>query len=158
MQQQGVKRMKIIAQNRKAHHDYFIEETFECGMVLTGTEIKSIRQGKIQLKDSFAKVTNGEVFLWNVHIAPFEQGNRYNHEPERTRKLLLRKKEISKLIGKNKEQGYSLIPIKVYLANGFAKVEIALAKGKKNYDKRESLKKKDAQRSIERALKVIKEF
>lgn len=146
--------MKIIAQNRKAHHDYFIEDIYEAGMVLTGTEIKSIRNGKMQLKDSFAKITNGEVFLWNAHIAPFEQGNRYNHEPERTRKLLLHKKEINKLIGALKESGYSLIPLKVYLKDGFAKIEIALVKGKKNYDKRETLKKKDAQRSIERALRT----
>jgi SsrA-binding protein len=146
--------MKIIAQNRKAHHDYFIEDIYEAGMVLTGTEIKSIRNGKMQLKDSFAKITNGEVFLWNAHIAPFEQGNRYNHEPERTRKLLLHKKEINKLIGALKESGYSLIPLKVYLKDGFAKIEIALVKGKKNYDKRETLKRKDAQRSIERALRT----
>lgn len=145
--------IKIIAKNKKAYHDFFIEETYEAGMVLKGTEIKSIRNGKLQLKDSFAKIQNGEVFLWNCHISPYEQGNRFNHEPERTRKLLLSKKEINKLIGKTKETGYSLVPIKVYLKNGFAKVEIALAKGKKNFDKRETLKKKDAKRQIEIAMK-----
>lgn len=145
--------MKTIAQNKKAYHDYFIEETFQVGMVLTGTEIKAIRQGKIQLKDSFARIQQGEIFLWNVHIAPFEQGNRFNHEPERIRKLLLKRKEINQLIGKTKESGYSLIPLSVYLQNGFAKMELGLAKGKKNYDKRETLKQKDAQRDIHRALK-----
>ena len=144
---------KVFAQNKKAFHDYFIEETLEAGLVLTGTEIKSIRRGKIQLKDSFARIQNGEVSLWNVHIAPFEEGNQFNHEPERTRKLLLSKKEISRLIGKTKESGYSLIPLNVHLKNGFAKVDLALAKGKKNYDKRETSKKKDAERDIQRAIR-----
>ena len=134
---------KLIAQNKKAYHDYFVEETFQAGMVLTGTEIKSIRKGKIQLKDSFCRIQQGEVFLWNCHIAAYEQGNRYNHEPERIRKLLLTKKEIAKLIGKTKETGYALVPINVFIQNGYAKIEIALAKGKKNYDKRETLKKKE---------------
>ena len=146
--------MKTVAQNKKAYHDYHIEETLEVGMVLTGTEIKSIRNGKIQLKESFAKIQNGEVFLWNSHISHFEQGNRYNHEPLRTRKLLLKKKEIVRLIGKTKEAGYSLVPLKVYLKNGFAKLELALAKGKKQYDKRETLKKKDAERDMARAMRV----
>lgn len=144
---------KLIAQNKKALFDYFIEETMEVGIVLQGTEIKSIRQGKVQLKDSFAKISNGEVFLWNVHIAPYEHGNRYNHEPMRVRKLLLKNREISRLIGQTKEAGYSLIPTKIYLKNGFAKVELALAKGKKNYDKRESLKQKDAKREVDRTLR-----
>jgi len=144
---------KVVAQNKKAYHDYFIEETFEAGIVLKGTEIKSIRKSKIQLKDSFATIKKGEVFLWKVHISPFEHGNRFNHEPERVRKLLLHRKEINKLIGKIKEQGYSLVPLKVYIKNGVAKVELALAKGKKNYDKREALKKKDAKREIEKSLK-----
>jgi len=149
----GKTNKQVMAQNKKAYHDYFIEETFEAGMVLTGTEIKSIRQGKVQLKDSFARIQNGEVFLWKVHISPFEQGNRYNHDPERVRKLLLKQKEIAKLIGETKETGYSLVPLSIYLKGGFAKVELALVKGKKNYDKRESLKKKDANREIERALR-----
>lgn len=144
---------KIIAKNKKATFDYFIEETFEAGMVLQGTEIKSIRQGKVQLKDSFARIINGEVFLLNAHIATYEQGNRYNHDPLRTRKLLLNRREINQLIGKTKESGYALIPLKIYLKNGFAKVELALAKGKKNYDKRESLKQKDAKRDIDRTLR-----
>ena len=145
--------VKVIAQNKKARHDYFIEETFEVGMVLQGTEIKSIRKGKIQLKDSFAQIKNGEVFLLNAHISPYEQGNRYNHEPERTRKLLMKKQEISKLIGLKKEKGYSLVPLDVYLKNGFAKMTLALAKGKKNYDKRDTLKKRDAEHNIQVALK-----
>lgn len=144
---------KTVSQNKKAYHDYFIEETYETGVVLQGTEIKSIRAGRVNLKDSFARVQNGEVYLHNMHISPYEQGNRYNHEPLRTRKLLLHKREISKLIGYTKEEGYTLVPLKVYLKNGFAKVLIGLGKGKKKYDKREDLKKKDAKRDIERALR-----
>ncbi|RKO63194.1 SsrA-binding protein SmpB [Caldibacillus debilis] len=144
---------KVIAQNKKAHHDYFIEETYEAGIVLQGTEIKSIRAGKVNLKDSYAKIENGEVFLHQMHISPYEQGNRFNHDPLRTRKLLLRRKEINKLIGLTKEQGYSLVPLKIYLKNGFAKITLALAKGKKKYDKREELKKREAKRDIERAFK-----
>ncbi|WLR41416.1 SsrA-binding protein SmpB [Bacillus carboniphilus] len=143
---------KVIAQNKKANHDYFIEETFEAGIVLQGTEIKSLRAGRANLKDSFARVQNGEVFLHNMHISPYEQGNRYNHDPVRTRKLLLHKKEINKLIGETKESGYSLVPIKIYLKNGFAKILLGLGKGKKKYDKRQDLKRKDADRSIQRAL------
>ncbi|MET3697495.1 SsrA-binding protein [Bacillus oleivorans] len=144
---------KVIAQNKKAYHDYFIEETYEAGLVLQGTEIKSIRAGRVNLKDSFARIQNGEVFLFNMHISPYEQGNRYNHDPLRTRKLLLHKKEISKLIGETKEKGYSLVPVKLYLKNGYAKILLGLAKGKKNYDKREDLKRKEAKRDIERAFK-----
>ena len=144
---------KVIAQNRKARHDFFIEETYEAGIVLKGTEIKSIRAGRVNLKDAFARVENGEVFLHNMHISPYEQGNRFNHDPVRTRKLLLHKKEIAKLIGLTKEKGYSLVPLKIYLKNGFAKVLIGLGKGKKKYDKREDLKKKAAKRDVERALK-----
>lgn len=143
---------KTVAQNKKAYHDFFIEETYEAGIVLQGTEIKSIRLGRVNLKDSFARINKGEVFLHNMHISPYEQGNRYNHEPLRTRKLLLHKKEISKLIGTTKEQGYSLVPLKLYLKNGYAKVLIGLGKGKKKYDKREDLKKKEAKREIERAF------
>jgi SsrA-binding protein len=144
---------KVVAQNKKATHDYFIEETYEAGIVLTGTEIKSIRAGKANIKDAFARIKNGEMFLWHAHISPYEQGNRYNHDPLRTRKLLMKKKEISKLIGTTKEQGYTLIPLKIYLKNGFAKVLIGLGKGKKNYDKREALKEKDAKRQIEKAFR-----
>lgn len=149
----GKGNVKVVAQNRKASHDYFIEETYEAGMVLKGTEIKSIRAGRVNLKDSFARVEDGEVFLYNMHISPYEQGNRFNHDPLRTRKLLLHKDEIRKLIGATKEKGYTLIPLKVYIRNGFAKVELALAKGKKLYDKRQAMAKRDAQREIERALR-----
>ncbi|MGZ0087033.1 SsrA-binding protein SmpB [Geobacillus sp. BMUD] len=144
---------KVIAQNKKAYHDYFIEETYEAGLVLQGTEIKSIRNGRVNLKDSFAKVEKGEVFLHNMHISPYEQGNRYNHDPLRTRKLLLNRREINKLIGYTKEQGYTLVPLKLYIKNGFAKVELGVAKGKKKYDKREDMKRKEAQREIERAFR-----
>lgn len=144
---------KTLSQNKKAYHDYFIEETYETGMVLQGTEIKSIRAGRVNLKDSFARVQNGEVFLHNMHVSPYEQGNRYNHEPLRTRKLLLHRKEISKLIGMTKEEGYTLVPLKVYLKNGFAKLLLGLGKGKKKYDKREDLKRKEAKRDIERAFR-----
>lgn len=144
---------KLIAQNKKATFDYFIIEQLEVGIALTGTEIKSIRKGKVQLKDSFAKITNGEVFLWNVHVATYEQGNRFNHDPLRVRKLLLHRKEIDRLIGKTKEAGLSLVPLKIYIKNGYAKVELALVKGKRNYDKRESIKLKDAKRDMDRELK-----
>jgi SsrA-binding protein len=144
---------KLVAQNKKAFHDYHIEEKYEAGIVLTGTEIKSIRAGKVNLRDSFAQVRRGEVTLHNMHVSPYEQGNRYNHEPLRTRKLLLHRDQINRLIGAIKEKGYTLVPLKVYLKNGLAKVEIALGKGKKEYDKRETLKKKDAQREIEKAIK-----
>ncbi|MEQ6376824.1 SsrA-binding protein SmpB [Bacillaceae bacterium S4-13-58] len=143
----------VIAQNRKARHDYFIEETYEAGLVLKGTEIKSIRAGRVNLKDAFARVHKGEVFIHNMHISPYEQGNRFNHDPLRTRKALLHKKQINQLIGETQQQGYSLIPLKIYIKNGFAKVLIGLARGKKKYDKREDLKQKQAKRDIERAMK-----
>lgn len=144
---------KLIAQNKKANHDYFIEETFEAGIVLQGTEIKSIRAGKVNLRDSFATIKQGEVYINNMHISPYEQGNRYNHEPTRARKLLLHRKEIDRLIGETQRAGYTLVPIKLYIKNGFAKVLIGLGKGKKKYDKREDLKQKQAKRDMERALK-----
>lgn len=144
---------KVVSQNRKANHDYFIEETFEAGMVLQGTEIKSIRAGRVNIKDSFARVQNGEVFVHNMHISPYEQGNRYNHDPLRTRKLLLHKKQIDQLIGFTKEQGYTLVPLKIYLKNGYAKLLLGVGRGKKKYDKREDLKKKAAKREIERAFR-----
>lgn len=145
--------VKVVARNKKARHDYTIEETYEAGIVLTGTEIKSVRAGKVNLQDSYARIKDGEVFLLNLHISPFEQGNRFNHEPTRTRKLLLHKDEIRKLIGKTKLKGYSLIPLDLHLRNGFCKVELALAKGKKLYDKRQDMAKRDAQREMERAFK-----
>ncbi len=144
---------KVIAQNKKARHDFFIEDTFEAGIVLTGTEVKSLRQGKVNLKDSFARVRDGEVFLINMHISPYEQGNRFNTDPTRTRKLLMHKREINRLIGQTKEQGYALVPLSLYFKHGFAKVELALAKGKKLYDKRETLKEKEAKRDVERAFR-----
>ncbi|OEH86828.1 SsrA-binding protein [Desulfuribacillus stibiiarsenatis] len=145
--------IKEVAKNKKAYHDYFIEEKFEAGIMLTGTEIKSIRAGKANLKDSFATIKNAEVFLHNMHISPYEQANRFNHDPTRARKLLLHKLEISKLIGQTKERGYSLVPLSLYLKNGFAKLELGLAKGKKLYDKRHEEAKKDAKREIERAFR-----
>ncbi|BAB07271.1 small protein B [Halalkalibacterium halodurans C-125] len=144
---------KVIAQNKKARHDYFIEETFEAGMVLQGTEIKSIRAGRANLKDSFARVSNGEVYLHNCHISEYEQGNRYNHEPTRARKLLLHKKQIDTLIGQTQQKGYTIVPLKIYIKNGFAKCLIGLGKGKKTFDKRETLRRRDAKREVERALK-----
>ena len=144
---------KIISTNRKAFHEYHIFDKFNAGMVLTGTEIKSIRKGAINLKDSFVKINDFEVFLYNCHISPYEPGNRYNHEEKRTRKLLLNKKEIEKLIGKIKKDGYAIVPLEVYLENGWAKIEIALAKGKKLYDKRDDLAKKAQNRDIDRAMK-----
>lgn len=144
---------KIVAQNKKAFHDYHIEDRYEAGIVLTGTEIKSVRGGKVNMRDSFAQIRRGEAYLHNMHISPYEQGNRFNHEPLRTRKLLLNRGEINRLIGMIKEKGYTLVPLKVYLKNGLAKVEIALAKGKKDYDKRESIKQRDAKREIQKAIK-----
>ncbi|QQE81164.1 SsrA-binding protein SmpB [Alicyclobacillus sp. SO9] len=144
---------KSVTVNRKAYHDYFIDETYEAGIVLTGTEIKSIRKGSANLRDAFARVEDGEVFLHNMHIAPYEQGNRFNHEPRRTRKLLLKKAEIAKLVGASREKGYALIPTKVYLKRGLCKVEIALARGKKLHDKRETMKRRDANREIQRAMR-----
>ncbi|MDT2744485.1 SsrA-binding protein SmpB [Enterococcus asini] len=144
---------KLIAQNKKARHDYTIVDTIEAGIVLQGTEIKSIRNSRINLKDGFVRIRNGEAFLVNVHISPYEQGNIFNHDPLRTRKLLLHKKQIDKLYGEMKQQGMSIVPLKVYLKDGYAKVLIGLAKGKKQYDKRESLKRKDQERQIARAMK-----
>ncbi|ALS01165.1 SsrA-binding protein [Enterococcus silesiacus] len=144
---------KLIAQNRKARHDYTVVDTMEAGIVLQGTEIKSIRNGRINLKDGFARIRNGEAYLLNVHISPYEQGNIFNHDPLRTRKLLLHKKQIAKLIAETKNTGITIIPLKVYIRNGYAKVLIGLAKGKKQYDKREDLKRKEINREIDRTLK-----
>ena len=144
---------KIICNNKKAFHNYFIEEKFEAGMVLRGTEVKSLRGGKANLNDSFALIRNGEAFLHNLHISPYDFGNRENHDPDRMRKLLLHKNEIGKLFSKIREQGYSFIPLRIYFKSGLVKVELGLAKGKKLYDKREDMKKKDHQRDMAQALK-----
>ncbi|CEI81357.1 MULTISPECIES: SsrA-binding protein SmpB [Oceanobacillus] len=145
---------KTIAQNKKASHDYFIEETYEAGIVLQGTEIKSIRNGRVNIKDAHARIDRkGEVQLVNLHIAEYEQGNRYNHDPTRSRKLLLHRKEIDKLIGLTQQQGYALVPLKIYIKNGYAKVLIGLGRGKKKYDKREDLKRKQMKRDVDRAIK-----
>ncbi|MEG0259121.1 MAG: SsrA-binding protein SmpB [Lysinibacillus sp.] len=145
---------KVLAQNKKAGHDYFIEETIEAGMVLTGTEIKSIRTGKVQLRDSFVRITNGEAWINNMHVSPFDQGNRFNHDPTRTRKLLLHKKQIGELVGAVKRDGYTIIPLKMYIKDGYAKLLIGLGKGKKDYDKRNDMRKKEAKREMERVFKA----
>lgn len=144
---------KVIVNNRKAFHDYIIFDKFVAGIVLMGTEIKSIRKGAVNLKDSFAKIEDGEIFLYNCHISPYEQGNRYNHDPERVRKLLLNKKEIEKMLGKIKKENYTIVPLELFLVNGFAKLEIGLAKGKKLHDKREDITKKSQDRDMQRAMK-----
>ena len=145
--------IKIVAENRRARHDYHIHETFEAGIVLTGTEIKSLRGGRANLTDSYARIENGELFLISAHISPYEQGNRFNHEPRRNRKLLMHKSEILRLLGKTREKGYTLVPLKIYLSHGLAKVELALASGKDLYDKRQSAAEKDAKREVERTLR-----
>ena len=144
---------KIITSNRKAYHDFTIFEKYTAGIVLTGTEIKSVRRNAVNLKDSFAKIEDSEVFLYNMHISPYEQGNRYNHKPDRVRKLLLNKQEINKMLGKIKKDGYAIIPLELFLSHGFAKMEIGLAKGKKLYDKREAIAKKTQDRDIARQIK-----
>lgn len=150
---------KVLAQNKKASHDYFIEDTYEAGMVLTGTEIKSLRMGKANISDSFATIRGGEAFIHNMHISPFEQGNRHNPtDPTRARKLLLHKEQINKLIGHTKQEGYTLVPLKVYVRNGYAKLLIGLGRGKKNYDKRETAAKRDADRQIQRALREKQKY
>lgn len=144
---------KTLAENRKARHDYFVEEAYEAGIELVGTEVKSIREGKVNLKDSYAEIRNGEVFLRNMHVSPYEQGNIFNKDPLRDRKLLLHKMQILKLTAYTTQQGYTLIPLSLYLKNGRVKVNLAVAKGKKNYDKRQDLIEKAAKRDIERELK-----
>ncbi len=146
--------MKVVTENRKARHDYYIEESYEAGIALTGTEVKSLRAGRINLKDSYARVDNGELVLHNVHISPYDQGNRFNHDPLRARKLLMHKKEIVRLYSKVREKGLTLIPLRVYFnERGLVKVELGLAKGKRQYDKRQDIAEKDAKRDMERALK-----
>lgn len=147
------RKYKLIAENRKAYHDYHIEERFEAGIELTGTEVKSIRQGQINFKDSYAIVENGEIWLNDMHISPYEQGNRFNQDPLRKRRLLMHKREIISLLGKTKQKGLTLVPTKVYFKQGRVKIEVSLAKGKKQFDKRESDAQKQAQREIDRRLK-----
>lgn len=143
----------LLAQNKKAYHDYNILETYEAGIALTGTEIKSVRAGKTTLRDGYARVRNGEAWLENVHITPYAEGNQFNVDPMRNRKLLLHKKEIRKLEVSLTEKGLTIVPLRMYLKHGYAKVLIGVAQGKKNYDKRESLKRKDQERDIQRAMK-----
>src|SRR5690625_1894315 len=146
---------KPLAQNRKASHEYFIEETYEAGIVLQGTEIKSIRAGRVNITDAHIRVINGEAQIINMHIATYEQGNRYNHDPTRTRKLLLHRSEIDKLFGLVQQKGYAIVPLRLYIKNGFAKLLIGLGKGKKQYDKRQDLKQKQMKRDIDRAMKEV---
>lgn len=148
--------IKLIANNKKAYHDFYIDEVFEAGMVLTGTEVKSLRLGNANLKDSYCRIKRGEVFVDNLHISPYEQGNRENHEPLRERKLLLHREEIAKLIRKVEEKGLSLVPTKLYFKESRVKLEIGVGRGKKLYDKRESLKSKQADREVARALRDAK--
>ncbi|CAN5391586.1 MAG: SsrA-binding protein SmpB [Acidimicrobiia bacterium] len=142
---------KVVTTNRRARHDYEIVETFDCGMVLTGSEIKSIRSGQVQLKDAYAEIRGGEVWLNNAHIAPYQFAREGGHDPERARKLLLHGREISRLIGKVKESGLTLIPLSVYLSNGYAKVELALARGRRTVDKRHRIREREQQREMDRA-------
>lgn len=144
---------KIVCSNRKARHLYHLLDTWEAGLVLTGTEVKSLRAGHATMTDAYAELRGTEVFLLNLHINPYEQGNRYNHEPTRTRKLLLNRREIKKLVGRTVEKGLTLVPLAVYFRGGYAKVEIALAKGKKAYDKRDAIQERDSRRDLARALK-----
>lgn len=146
--------MKLIANNKKAYHDFFIDEVYEAGMVLHGTEVKSIRMGKCSIKEAYVKVDHGEMYIYGMNISPYEKGNIFNKDPLRVRKLLLHKAEISKLAGKTVEKGVTLMPLRVYFKDGRAKVEIGLARGKKLYDKREDIAKKDQKRELERAFKI----
>lgn len=150
-EKQGI---KVVAQNRKARHDYFIEDSYEAGMVLKGTEVKSLREGKVNLKDGYARIKDGELFLMDVHISPYSFGNRVNHDPLRPRKLLMHGGEIHRLTGKVKEKGFSLIPLSIYFSHGRAKVSLALAKGKKLYDKRETLKRRAMEKEVERSRRM----
>ncbi len=148
--------IKIVAQNKKARHDYHIMDTWEAGLVLQGTEVKSLRNGKANLKDSFARIEKGEVYLYNCHISPYDKGTHANHEPERVRKLLLNRQEIRKLSGKVEEKGLTLVALKIYFKRGRAKVEIGLARGKKLYDRREDIARRDVKRDMDRAMKYKK--
>ncbi len=150
----GKKERKIVANNKKARHDYFIEDVYEAGIVLTGTEIKSVRAGKVSIKESYARLQNGELVIIGMNISPYEQGNRFNTDPLRIRKLLLHKREIRKLTGLTTQKGFTLVPLQIYINEyGLAKIEIAVARGKKNYDKRDDIAKRDANRKMEQAMK-----
>ena len=146
--------IKLIANNKKAYHDFFIDETYECGIALHGTEVKSMRMGKCSIKEAFVRIEDGEVFVYGMHVSPYEKGNIFNKDPLRTRKLLLHKAEILKLAGKCKEKGYTIMPLQVYFKDGRAKMEIGLCRGKKLYDKRQDIAKKDQRREVEREFKV----
>ena len=146
--------LKPVANNKKAYHDYFIEEKYEAGLVLHGTEVESLRLGKCSIKESFIRIEDAEMYVYGMHISPYEKGNIFNKDPLRVRKLLLHKREILKLVGKIKEKGYTLVPLQVYFSNGRAKIEIGLARGKKLYDKREDIAKKDQRREAEKEFKV----
>lgn len=150
----GKDSVKLIANNKKAYHDYFIEDTFEAGISLHGTEVKSLRMGKCSIKESFVKIEKGEVFIYHMHISPYEKGNIFNRDPLRVRKLLLHRGEINKLLGKTTEKGYTIVPLRVYFRGNLAKVEIGLARGKKLYDKRADIAKKDLRRETERDFKI----
>lgn len=145
---------KLVANNKKAYHDYFIEETYETGVALHGTEVKSIRMGKCSIKESFVRIEHGEVFVYGMHVSPYEKGNLFNKDPLRVKKLLMHRQEINRLEGKIKEKGYTLVPLQVYFKDGKVKVEIGLARGKKLYDKRESIARNDARRETEREFKI----
>ncbi|MCI8977752.1 SsrA-binding protein SmpB [bacterium 1xD8-48] len=146
--------MKLVANNKKAYHDYFIEEKYEAGLVLHGTEVKSLRMGKCSVKEAFIRIENNEVFIYGMHISPYEKGNIFNKDPLRVKKLLLHKQQIRKLIGNSSEKGYTIVPLQVYFRDGRAKIEIGLAKGKKLYDKRQDIARKDQKREAEKELKV----
>ena len=146
--------MKLVANNKKAYHDYFIEEKYEAGLVLHGTEVKSLRMGKCSVKEAFIRVENGEVFIYGMHISPYEKGNIFNKDPLRVKKLLLHRQQIRKLIGDSSEKGYTIVPLQVYFRDGRAKIEIGLARGKKLYDKRQDIARKDQRREMEKELKV----
>ena len=150
----GKESQKLIANNKKAYHDFFIDETYECGIALHGTEVKSMRMGKCSIKEAFVRIEDGEVFVYGMHVSPYEKGNIFNKDPLRVKKLLLHKYEINKLLGKIKEKGYTLVPLQVYFKDGEVKVEIGLARGKKLYDKREAIAKKDQRREAEKEFKV----
>ena len=145
--------IKIVASNKKAYHDYFIDSTYETGIVLVGSEVKSIRLGGVNLKDSFCIIKNGEIFILNMHVSPYEKGRYFNEDPRRTRKLLMKRAEIDKLLGKVSAKGYTLVPTKIYFKGGLVKVEVGLARGKELHDKRDSIKEKDMKRDLQRQLK-----
>lgn len=147
-------RMKLVSNNKKAFHDYFVDEKIEAGLVLHGTEVKSLRMGKCSIKESFIKIENGEIFVYGMHISPYEKGNIFNKDPLRIKKLLLHKSEINKLLGKIKEKGFTIVPLQVYFKDGRAKMEIGLCRGKKLYDKRQDIAKKDQKREAQRDFKI----